>query len=49
MNNTAFAEALIYFKGKWIIYYVMGESGIGIATCENDFARANSMDENLQN
>ena len=34
MNNTAFVEALINPKGKWLIYYVMGEAGIGIATCD---------------
>ena len=37
MNNTAFVEALINHKGKWIIYYVMGEAGIGVATCDKNF------------
>ena len=34
MSNTAFVEALVLFKGKWIMYYVMGEAGIGVATCD---------------
>jgi len=33
MSNTAFVEAMILYKGKWLIYYVMGEAGIGVATC----------------
>lgn len=33
MSNTAFVEAMILFKRKWFIYYVMGEAGIGVATC----------------
>jgi beta-1,2-mannosidase len=37
MNNTAFVEALINHNGKWIIYYVMGEAGIGVATCDKTF------------
>ena len=35
MSNTAFVEALVHFKKKWFIYYVMGEAGIGVAECEN--------------
>jgi hypothetical protein len=35
MSNTAFVEAIVHFKGRWLIYYVMAEAGIGVATCEN--------------
>jgi len=34
MANTAFVEAMVHFRGKWFIYYVMAEAGIGIATCD---------------
>ena len=34
MSNTAFVEAMVSFRGKWFIYYVMGEAGIGVATCD---------------
>lgn len=34
MSNTAFVEAIVPFKGKWFIYYVMAEAGIGVATCD---------------
>ena len=34
MSNTAFVEAMVSFKGKWFVYYVMGEAGIGVATCD---------------
>lgn len=33
LSNAAFVEGMVYFKDKWIIYYVMGEAHIGIATC----------------
>lgn len=32
MSNTAFVEAMVYFKNTWFIYYVMGEGSIGLAT-----------------
>lgn len=34
MSNTAFVEAMVFFKDRWYIYYVMGEAGIGVITCE---------------
>ena len=33
MSNTAFVEAMVLFKGQWLLYYVMGEAGIGVASC----------------
>ncbi len=33
MSNTAFVEAMVLFKGKWFVYYVMAEAGIGVAVC----------------
>lgn len=35
MNNTAFIEGMVHFKGKWIAYYTMGEAQIGAAVCGN--------------
>ena len=37
MSNTAFVEAMIPFQGKWFIYFVMGEAGIGAAICNKIF------------
>ena len=37
MSNTAFVEALVHFKNKWIIYYVTGEANIGVAFCDAIF------------
>ncbi len=37
MSNTAFVESLVHFQGKWFIYYVMAEAGIGVATCDKVF------------
>lgn len=37
MANTAFVEAMIHFKGKWFLYYVMAEAGIGVATCNKTY------------
>jgi beta-1,2-mannosidase len=36
MENTAFVEAMIHFNGKWFLYYVMAEAGIGVATFEKN-------------
>ncbi len=30
--NVVFIEGLVNFKGKWLLYYGMGDSGIGVAT-----------------
>jgi beta-1,2-mannosidase len=34
MSNTAFVEAMVHFRNKWYIYYVMGEAGIGVVTSD---------------
>jgi predicted GH43/DUF377 family glycosyl hydrolase len=34
MSNTAFVEAMVHFREKWYIYYVMGEAGIGVITSD---------------
>lgn len=31
MNNTAFVEGMVYFKGAWYLYYVTGEANVGVA------------------
>lgn len=35
LNNSAFVEGMVYFKNHWIIYYVMGDSKIGVALCSD--------------
>lgn len=32
--NVVFIEGLVQFKGKWFLYFGMGDSGIGVATSE---------------
>lgn len=36
VNNVVFSEGLVKFKGKWFLYYGMGDSRIGVATCDAD-------------
>jgi predicted GH43/DUF377 family glycosyl hydrolase len=36
MENTAFVEGMVPFRGKWFVYYTMAEAGIGVATSERD-------------
>jgi len=35
MSYTMFVEAMVYFKGKWFIYYTTGEAKIGVATSDS--------------
>jgi beta-1,2-mannosidase len=30
-NNVCFAEGLVYFKGRWLLYYGMADSKVGVA------------------
>jgi len=32
--NVVFIEGLVQFKGRWFLFYGMGDSGIGVATCD---------------
>ena len=34
MENTAFVEGVVSFRGKWFVYYTMAEGGIGVATSD---------------
>jgi len=34
VNNVVFSEGLVKFRGKWLLYYGMGDSRIGVAICE---------------
>ena len=34
MENTAFVEGMVRFRGKWFVYYTMAEAGIGVATSD---------------
>jgi len=36
VNNVVFSEGLVNFKGKWFLYYGMGDSRIGVAVCNAD-------------
>lgn len=33
-NNVNFLESLVYFQGKWIMYYGMADSFVGMAICK---------------
>lgn len=35
VNNVNFLESLVYFQGKWIMYYGMADSFVGMAICTN--------------
>ena len=35
-NNVNFLESLIYFQGKWIMYYGMADSFVGMAICKTN-------------
>jgi beta-1,2-mannosidase len=32
--NVTFIEGLVWFKNRWLLYYGMGDSGIGVSTFE---------------
>jgi predicted GH43/DUF377 family glycosyl hydrolase len=32
--NVTFIEGLVWFKGRWFLYYGMADSGVGVAVCE---------------
>ena len=34
VNNVVFSEGLVQFKGKWFLYFGMGDSRIGVATAD---------------
>jgi predicted GH43/DUF377 family glycosyl hydrolase len=34
VSNVVFIEGLVWFKRRWFLYYGMGDSGIGVALCE---------------
>lgn len=36
-DGTVFTEGLVYFKGRWFLYYGAADSFVGVAICENDF------------
>jgi predicted GH43/DUF377 family glycosyl hydrolase len=36
LANTAFSEALVFFKGQWLLYYTMSEAKIGVAICKKN-------------
>ncbi len=36
VNKVAFSEGLVFFKGKWFLYYGTADSKIAVAVCEND-------------
>ncbi len=33
-DGTVFVEGLVYFQGKWILYYGTADSFVGVAVCE---------------
>jgi predicted GH43/DUF377 family glycosyl hydrolase len=32
--NVTFIEGLVQFKGRWLLYYGMADSGVGVAVFE---------------
>jgi predicted GH43/DUF377 family glycosyl hydrolase len=36
VNKVTFSEGLVFFKGKWFLYYGTADSKIAVAVCEND-------------
>lgn len=37
--NVVFCEGLVDFRARWLLYYGMGDSGIGVATCDTRINR----------
>lgn len=36
VNKVTFSEGLVFFNGKWFLYYGTADSKIAVAVCEND-------------
>jgi predicted GH43/DUF377 family glycosyl hydrolase len=41
VNNVCFLEGLVYFKGKWFLYYGTADSKIAVATLNDNQDRSN--------
>jgi predicted GH43/DUF377 family glycosyl hydrolase len=39
VNNVVFSEGLVQFKGKWFLYFGMGDSRIGVAVADLKFVQ----------